>query len=81
METFHSGLLDLSGFLGLSDHHASRGRAPFRAFAKEPSHGRVEAGSPCPPQMRNSISHPKIDFECIRSDNPTKLLYSFSPKI
>ena len=30
--------------------------------------------------MRNSIPHPKNDFEGIRSHNPTKLLYALVQK-
>ena len=41
---------------------------------------RVAAESPITPHMRNSISHPKNDFEGIRSHNPTKLLCLSSKK-
>ena len=48
----------------------------------EPSHGAVglQHQSLSSPHMRDSISHPKNDFESICSHNPTKASYALVQK-
>ena len=55
-------------------------RPDLMQYNLESSHDRVAAKSPWAPHMRNSISHPKNDFEGIRSLNPRPSFYALVQK-